>query len=284
MLCVRIYALLAAFCAILEGGGMNTRKEFIREGFGLAAILAAQTAPAILVRSMVAARNGIAAAKRLSAKSYVQDGLVAMWDGIENAGWGVHDASATVWTALVGGINATKSGGTLAWSDDAAVFDVGTYLTVNSLFGSLQTLTLEVCHNAMPYTGSRYGALFSCVEAGGFGIQQNAENNLWRLHVGNPAGGYYSGSTILATDTKQTLAMSVGESITTFKDATQIYTIPDVTGIRYGSYRYCQIGRDVGDQGSIIGPIYSIRLYSRALTAAEIAANNAIDKERFNLT
>ena len=36
---------------------MNTRKGFIRDGFGLAAILAAQSAPAILVRSMVAARG-----------------------------------------------------------------------------------------------------------------------------------------------------------------------------------------------------------------------------------
>lgn len=37
-----------------------------------------------------------------TAKSYVQDGLVAMWDGIENAGWGVHDQNATVWKNLVG--------------------------------------------------------------------------------------------------------------------------------------------------------------------------------------
>ena len=32
-----------------------------------------------------------------TARDYVQDGLVAMWDGIENAGWGVHYYSDTVW-------------------------------------------------------------------------------------------------------------------------------------------------------------------------------------------
>ena len=53
----RLYAILGAVLAILEGGGMNTRKGFIREGFGLASILAAQSSPAILVRSMVAARG-----------------------------------------------------------------------------------------------------------------------------------------------------------------------------------------------------------------------------------
>jgi hypothetical protein len=37
-----------------------------------------------------------------SAKSYIQDGLIAMWDGIENVGYGVHDENATVWKDLVG--------------------------------------------------------------------------------------------------------------------------------------------------------------------------------------
>lgn len=37
-----------------------------------------------------------------TAKDYVQDGLISMWDGIENAGWGVHDPNATVWKDLSG--------------------------------------------------------------------------------------------------------------------------------------------------------------------------------------
>ena len=37
-----------------------------------------------------------------TASDYVQDGLVAMWDGIENAGWGVHDPNATTWKDLTG--------------------------------------------------------------------------------------------------------------------------------------------------------------------------------------
>ena len=38
-----------------------------------------------------------------TARDYVQNGLVAMWDGIENAGAGTHDAGATVWKDIVGG-------------------------------------------------------------------------------------------------------------------------------------------------------------------------------------
>lgn len=36
----------------------------------------------------IAARTRAWAKSGYTAKDYVQDGLVAMWDGIENAGWG----------------------------------------------------------------------------------------------------------------------------------------------------------------------------------------------------
>ena len=37
-----------------------------------------------------------------TASQYVQDGLVAQWDGIENAGAGLHDDKTNVWTDLTG--------------------------------------------------------------------------------------------------------------------------------------------------------------------------------------
>lgn len=39
----------------------------------------------------------------LSARNYVQDGLVAMWDGIENAGYGVHSDNPLDFVELVSG-------------------------------------------------------------------------------------------------------------------------------------------------------------------------------------
>ena len=44
---------------------MNTRREIVKAGAGLAAILAAGKAPAALVRSLIAARNAMTAGKRL---------------------------------------------------------------------------------------------------------------------------------------------------------------------------------------------------------------------------
>ena len=41
-------------------------------------------------------------AEAYTSASYVQDGLIAQWDGIENAGRGVHDANAATWVDLTG--------------------------------------------------------------------------------------------------------------------------------------------------------------------------------------
>ena len=112
---------------------MTTRREVVTKcGAGLAAIIAAGKAPAAFIKSMCAARNALlSGGAKLSAKSYVQDGLVAMWDGIENAGWGVHDASATTWTDLIGGITPTANS-TLTWGDDCINLAGNKYLSFTS--------------------------------------------------------------------------------------------------------------------------------------------------------
>ena len=45
-----------------------------------------------------------------TALDYVQDGLIAHWDGVENAGNGVHDSSATTWKNLAGEMDLTLWG------------------------------------------------------------------------------------------------------------------------------------------------------------------------------
>ena len=39
--------------------------------------------------------------------SYVQDGLITQWDGIDNVGTGTHDPNATVWKDLAGNLDLT---------------------------------------------------------------------------------------------------------------------------------------------------------------------------------
>ena len=47
----------------------------------------------------------------LTTSNYVQDGLVVQLDAIDNTGTGTHNASATVWSAVKGGVSVTLQGG-----------------------------------------------------------------------------------------------------------------------------------------------------------------------------
>ena len=82
----------------------SRRRDFCKGIAGIAGILASGTPPSVLAftKSMMSAKNafsnGIAAS--YTATDYVQDGLIAMWDGIENAGFGIHDSEAAIWKDL----------------------------------------------------------------------------------------------------------------------------------------------------------------------------------------
>jgi hypothetical protein len=71
-----------------------------------------------MIASKQIAFGKAAGAKGLSAKDYIQDGLVAMWDGIENAGWGEHDPYAAEIADLSGNGHTLKFSGTYTIGED----------------------------------------------------------------------------------------------------------------------------------------------------------------------
>lgn len=76
-------------------------------------------------------------AKAYDARSYVQNGLVAQWDGIENVGFGVHNDAAKCWVDLTGnGHNLTNFLSGLTWSGDSLVMPSGKYGMAATLVGS----------------------------------------------------------------------------------------------------------------------------------------------------
>ena len=52
----------------------------------------------------------------INAFSYVQKGLAACYDGVENAGAGVHDPNATTWTDLTGSGDNGAMGSGMTWT------------------------------------------------------------------------------------------------------------------------------------------------------------------------
>lgn len=65
----------------------------------------------------------------LSARSYVREGLVGQWDGEENAGFGVHDATSEKWADLSGHYQSTKGVPLVTLPDDAQVLEKSVRMT-----------------------------------------------------------------------------------------------------------------------------------------------------------
>ena len=98
---------------------------------------------------------GAASAWAAGTSAYVQDGLIACWDGIENAGVGVHNPSATVWKDLVGGYEFALTGVTV--NDDRMTFagSTSSYGTLSgdattSSFVAAKDGTMEIVYRSLP--------------------------------------------------------------------------------------------------------------------------------------
>ncbi|MBR4614895.1 MAG: leucine-rich repeat protein, partial [Kiritimatiellae bacterium] len=222
--------------------------------------------------------------ERPTTACYVQDGLIAMWDGIENAGRGRHDPLVKAWKNLAGGPDAVPADGLAAWSDNSALFGLGRYYLVNTLFGKPQQVTVEVCHHAVPLPmGSNFSALFSSCQDGGIGFQGRSGSH-WLACLAKPEGGYYSEISLpLLRGQGETLAFTVDDAFTVYRNATVFSMVSGIKGIRYNEDHVFQMGRDPGNTGDISGEIHSIRLYSRSLSADEIRRNHEVDRVRFGL-
>ena len=214
----------------------------------------------------IAARNAMLAGGDISAKSYVQDGLIAMWDGIENAGWGAHDANATTWVDLSGnGYDFTISTATFN-SDSINVSERSATLIKEIPLGSIGTMEVSV-ERELGY----------CV------VFFNKRNRIIRGIDRMQFNPDISSSTVILNGAKTfsaTLNTSNGNLINGYADG-QSVPISNWTDWYLGENNKLTPQYQLY---SFSGKIKFIRIYSRALSAAEIAANYAVDAARFNLT
>lgn len=219
-----------------------------------------------------------------TARSYVQDGLIWQIDGIENAGYGVHDAAAATWKDLKGSddLTVTSSG---VWSDDGIDnFATAYRIAYRSSFTFDAPLTQEVVFHfkGVPADGQINNVMLHISQwHSGNSMVRGIHNirNVFKLktattgyafaRVFNPvsvASTYDSGGVVSA--------YKDGESIA-FQDMNDNWYYNDATGVNLGN-------RSGNNRGCYI-KFYAIRFYNRVLTENELAANYAIDKERFNL-
>lgn len=274
---------------------MNTRRNFVRGLTGIGAIVATGHAPAI-VKSMIAARGTMLVGAHAWTNPYITDSLVAMWDVEWNAGGGMHDPNATVWKDLSGhNKDFSWQNGTsgLSWADNyielsnsnkvdgvkiASVSNV-TGLTAGSertceIVMSFKWVFLDNPANVqVPF--SLNGAAFPSGRYNGYIVPFVSQRGNDRYIA--------FGQTQFLLGEFEIASASIAQTPTS---PCSIHCNGDVDTV---TVNYQGFTTEEYDAAFISLPtradarLYSVRIYSRALTADEIAANYAIDKQRFRL-
>lgn len=252
---------------------MVTRRDVIG---GLAGILSARKMPAMLIGARTVCMT--AAAGGGWKNPYVTEGLVAMFDGVWNAGGGVHDENATTWLDLAGGLVVAFSG---TVHDNYIAFtnktNVGRYL--NKYFGNNKSFTVESVYDRSASTTFEYCGPFYV----GYQIVNLYKGVSKKVTVGNH-NQYRSTSSAVIGCSSSSFAVSGSDgNVRGHFNGTRIM---DATASSQSLAASPQ-----GESNTYIGgslytggvDVYHIRIYSRALSNDEILANYAVDNARFNL-
>lgn len=231
-----------------------------------------------------------------TAKSYVQDGLVFMLDGIENVGWGTHSDNTNVWIELVSGspVGIVAYQGyeweSLGFRSDEKHQYMYTTVTVNN--GS--NGTAEVCYSDADYSKS--------LAAGNFGA--------FSMYPLGPSYGswgiaYYTGTTGKKWSFSRTSPWNYNIATGLIDEGVFVPTMTassvdsNKVGYVYKNGVAVKSGLNFNNTDPIVNHdtnfmrsntgenlaayYHSWRIYNRPLTPAEVAHNYAVDKARFGL-
>ena len=220
-----------------------------------------------------------------TASRYVQDGLIACWDGVENAGVGVHNPSATTWTDLVDGREFTLYNVTIA--DNRMVFG-GTKTSYGTLdatdttatFGKAKSgsVTVEIVYASTTAGTDNKVIMESTTDSGvAFGINKGdyliVHNKTSTKRIAFTPGTAFSTVSLRYTSGAFSSAR-VNGSTATMNDTASYWAGADNVKTTIGK-------RTTQDTSPFPGALYCIRVYNRHLTDAEIAGNHSIDIRRF---
>ena len=221
----------------------------------------------------------------IAASSYVQNGLVACWDGIENAGAGTHDAGATVWKDIVGGREFALTGVTvdadrMTFAGNATSYGTLDAAGTTATFGAAMNGTLEVVYVTRDNSVGQI-LLQTPRDSVGMAFGETISGTTHVLvpyngAIAQPAFAFSSGVVTNSVSVRYTS----GAPVSARANGAALSRLN--TGNLSGEGTETIIGTRINKQSSHFpGSIYCIRLYSRQLTDWEIAYNNLVDQARF---
>ena len=222
----------------------------------------------------------------VAASSYVQNGLVACWDGIENAGAGTHDADATVWKDIVGGYEFALTGVTvdadrMTFAGNATSYGTLDAAGTTATFGAAMNGTLEIVY--VSRNGNVNQILLQAPPGIGMSFGELISGNT-HLIVPFTTSGTTKQPTYVFTSGTATNSVSLrcesGAAVAAIANGASLSRTVD-GGYWSGTGTETFVGNRASKAAGFPGSIYCIRLYSRQLTDWEIAYNNLVDQARF---
>ena len=194
---------------------------------------------------------------------YITDGLIAMWDGEWNAGYGVHDTSAQTWKDIVGDNDITSITNS-TWGEKWLVLGgVGPC-------GIVPVITNVVTFEVVQIVTSVNGGIISF---GQLTRQIHSNGTVW--FEGSRS---YGGVAVTIEEPHSQSAIYAEHLGTVFIDGAPA---TKVTGSSGFNTAYNTMGAFSTYYSK--NTLYCIRVYDKALSDAEIAHNYAVDKARFGL-
>lgn len=242
----------------------------------------------IAARQIFLGRGG--GAKVPTAADYVQDGLVSMWDGIENVGFGEHNDNPEYWIDLVGSDSIRNYG-----SNQSPVYPNwfnGTALVGKPYYNSLKSTGL---YNVLVGAEKTYELLFTRTGSGNcVGFPELIGGNYLsvtgfvgtRLLVYFEGNGFYVDPPTTTTPYTMLVTMAVKDGYCDVYVNGQYVDRKASSGTSAQSNNRLFFGQNlnlVNDTNYFAIWTHCIRVYDGCKSGSDIAANYAIDKARFNL-
>ena len=224
----------------------------------------------------------------LTSRSYVRRGLVAHFDGIDNAGFGLHDDATNVWTDLAGRgsdgavaaiVSWTSNGWENASNGKPVTLPAG---VVSETLGS-GAFTMQIACNPTR-DASRECFFGQYAQPGGFSLEHNnGSTSAGRVRFYCQNGGDYLSPAIVPKDVFTSLSCAVTPSAQiAWVGFETVYTNTASFGTPSTNCQSVLGGEFYRTEMAFRGTYHAFRLYDRVLTEAEAKANAAVDAIRFD--
>ena len=245
-----------------------------------------------IASNSLAGLQKVAAEKRIAEvepkkNPYVTKGLVAMWDGEWNAGLGMHDAKAAKWKDIIGKSDCDPIGAP-KFSGNSVELSGNSCWKINPSPELLKavlnpSMTCEVV--------LKFGKGATARNEGFIGFGNTKSRVLWGYAAGAPMAAnasivfQHKGSPLSADwqakgpiEDLHTIVISASNAeVFGWVDAKQCAKSKAATANNpFPSY----IGY-IDGWGKMVGDIYCVRIYNRALDDKELRENHAVDRKRF---